>query len=203
LKLKLFLKLLMKEMNHRIKNNMGQIESLLSLQADSAESVEVQCALNTAISRVRSTRTLYEKLLIGKGYQDVSMQDYLESLIESHVEVYNDRPGVAIETRITDFALSSRKAVPVGIILNELLTNVFKYAFGGRADGHVRVELTKMDRRVSLTVQDNGVGFDERVAANTSTGFGLTLTKMLAEQLEGTFTIENDHGTKSVVSFSV
>ncbi|MEX2445570.1 MAG: PAS domain S-box protein, partial [Alkalispirochaeta sp.] len=80
---------LLREVHHRIKNNMGQIESLLSFQADSAEGAEVKSALNTAMSRVRSTRILYEKLLVGKGHEEVSMKDYLESLIELLVEIYN------------------------------------------------------------------------------------------------------------------
>ena len=194
---------LLREVHHRIKNNMAQIESLLSIQADSAESAEVKAALNTTMSRVRTTRTLYEKLLVGKDHREVSVKDYLESLIESHVEVYNDNAGVTVETSILDFSFSAKKAVPVGIILNELLTNVFKYAFGDRAEGRVDIELKKNEKQVTLTVQDNGVGFDSRVAANKSTGFGLTLTKMLAEQLDGTFNMESDNGTKSVVTFEV
>ncbi len=193
----------LKEVHHRIKNNMAQIESLLSIQASSAESADVTAALNTAMSRVRSTRILYEKLLVGKGHEHVSMKEYLESLIDAHVDVYNDTAGVIVEKHIDDFALSSKRAVPVGIILNELLTNVFKYAFGGRAEGRVMITLEKRATQAVLTVQDDGIGFDERVAANKSTGFGLTLTNMLAEQLGGTFTVERDNGTKSVITFDV
>ncbi len=193
----------LKEVHHRIKNNMAQIESLLSIQASSAESADVTAALNTAMSRVRSTRILYEKLLVGKGHEHVSMKEYLESLIDAHVDVYNDTAGVIVEKHIDDFALSSKRAVPVGIILNELLTNVFKYAFGGRAEGRVMITLEKRATQAVLTVQDDGIGFDERVAANQSTGFGLTLTRMLAEQLDGTFTIESENGTKSVVAFEL
>ena len=131
------------------------------------------------------------------------MKEYLESLIESLVEIYKDRDGVTVDKDIVDFAFSAKKAVPVGIILNELLTNVFKYAFEGRAEGHVRIELEKNEEQVTLTVQDDGVGFDARVAANKSTGLGLTLAKMLAEQLDGTFTTESNNGTKSIVTFEV
>ncbi|HKK49272.1 MAG TPA: histidine kinase dimerization/phosphoacceptor domain -containing protein [Alkalispirochaeta sp.] len=194
---------LFKEVHHRIKNNMAQIESLLSIQAASAESADVKSALETAMSRVCSIRVLYEKLLVGTGHEEVSVKDYLESLIESHKAVYNDHENISIETSIDDFAVSTKKAIPIGIIVNELLTNVFKYAFGGRAEGHVRIGLDKDGKQVTLTVQDNGVGFDLRVTANKSTGFGLTLTKMLAEQLDGTFITEHDNGTKSVVAFEV
>jgi len=192
---------LLQEVHHRIKNNMAQIESLLSIQADSADSAEVKSALKEAMSRVRSTRTLYEKLLIGKGHVEVSMKEYLESLIDSLVEVFNDHPSVTIEKRIVDFPLNAKRAVPVGIILNELLTNVFKYAFTGRDGGYVSIKLDKTKTQISLTVTDDGVGFDKRVEANKSPGFGLPLVNILAKQLEGTFSIESDNGTKSVVVF--
>ena len=194
---------LLKEVHHRMKNNMAQVEGLLSLQAGSADSVEVKSALNEAISRVRSTRTLYEKLLIGKGYEEVSMRDYLEGLIDSLLEVFNERCGVTVEKSIVDFTLSSKKAVPVGIIISELLTNVFKYAFTGRAEGRVSIGLEKNEKQVTLTVWDDGVGIDKGVDPNKSPGFGLSLVKMLAEQLEGVFSIANDHGTRSVLEFEI
>jgi len=193
----------LKEVHHRIKNNMAQVESLLSIQSDNAEGAEAKSLLQEAASRLRSTRTLYEKLLIGTGYEEVSIKDYLESLIDSLLEVYNDRHGITVKKQIVDFSFASKRAVPVGIILNELLTNVFKYAFGSRAEGRVMISLEKTATGAVLTVQDDGIGFDERVAANKSTGFGLMLTRMLVEQLQGTFTIGNDNGTKSVVTFDV
>ncbi len=194
---------LLQEVHHRIKNNMAQVESLLSIQADSADSAEVKSALKKAMARVRSTRTLYEKLLIGKGYEKVSMKEYLESLIDSLVDVFNDRSGITVEKRIVDFPLDAKRAIPVGIMLNELLTNVFKYAFTGRGSGHVSIQLEKNETRVILSVTDDGAGLDKRVEANTSPGFGLTLVNMLAEQLDGTFSIESDNGTRSVVEFEV
>ncbi|TVR33321.1 MAG: PAS domain S-box protein [Spirochaetaceae bacterium] len=194
---------LLKEVHHRMKNNMAQVEGLLSLQAGSADSAEVKSALNEAISRVRSTRTLYDKLLIGERYEEVSMRDYLEGLIDSLLEVFNERCGVTVEQSIVEFTLCSRKAVPVGIILNELLTNAFKYAFKGRDEGRVSIGLEKTEKRVTLSVWDDGIGIDEGVDANNTSGFGLSLVKMLAEQLEGVFSIANDHGTRSVLEFEI
>jgi PAS domain S-box-containing protein len=194
---------LLKEVHHRIKNNMAQVESLLSIQADSANSAEVKSALHEATARVRSTRTLYEKLLMGERYEEVSMRDYLEDLIDSLADVYNERPGVIVERKILDFTLSPKKAIPVGIIINELLTNVFKYAFTGRDGGHVSIQLDATETRATLTITDDGVGVDRRADANKSPGFGLTLVAMLAEQLEGTLSIESDHGTRSVVEFEI
>jgi len=192
---------LLKEVHHRIKNNMAQVESLLSIQAYSADSTAVKSALQEAMSRVRSTRTLYEKLLIGEGYEAVSIKDYLENLIDSLIEVFNSRSDVSVEKSIVDFPVSPKKVVPIGIMLNELVTNVFKYAFTGRDGGYVSIELAKTKTRVTLTVTDDGVGLDKKVDAKNPSGFGLSLVNMLAEQLGGTFSIESDNGTRSVVEF--
>ena len=195
---------LFREGQHRIKNNIAQLESLLSLQAGSADDIGVKSALREAISRVQSTRILYEKLVVSGGHQQVSIKEYLESVIESHAEVYNDHAGVSIEKSIADFSVSSKKAILIGIIVNELLTNAFKYAFKNREEGRVLIKLEKTDNRVILIVQDDGIGFKSRGAAHdSSTGFGLTLTQMLAEQLGGTFSIKNENGTRSVVEFEI
>ena len=194
---------LLKEVHHRLKNNLAQVESLLSIQADSADSADVKSALNKAVSRVGSTRTLYEKLVVGESYEEVPMRAYLESLIDSLVKVFNEHCGVTVERRIVDFALEPKKAVPVGIIINELLTNVFKYAFAGREEGHVSIDLEKTEKKVTLTITDDGVGSYKGVDANNTPGFGLSLVKMLAEQLGGTFTNENNNGTRSVLEFEI
>ncbi len=194
---------LLREVNHRIKNSISQVESLLSLQASSADDVVAKTALQDAISRVRSIRILYEKLLIGRKHQDVSTREYAESVIDSLVAVFPERHDVTVEKRIADFTLNSKIAVPLGVIINELLTNVLKHAFAGTDGGTVVIELVKTENQVTLTIHDNGVGLYSRRVADKSPGFGLTIVRMLAEQLDGTYTIENDRGTKSVLSFSV
>ena len=131
------------------------------------------------------------------------MKEYTESLIDSLVAVFSENQHVSIEKKITDFTLSSKKTIPVGIIINELLTNAFKYAFQGRDKGHISIELDSLDNQVCLTIQDDGVGMDKKVGANKLMGFGLTIVKMLAEQLEGSFAIENENGTKSVLKFRI
>ncbi len=192
---------LLREAHHRIKNSVASIEGLLSVQAMSTDHADVRLALQEAVSRVKSIRVLYEKLLIGNDSQDVSARDYIGSLVDSLIAVFPERTDVTIEQKIGDFALSSEDAVSVGIIMNELLTNAFKYAFKERAEGRVVIQLDKRENQVTLTVRDNGVGSDTNVGAATAPGFGLTLVKMLAEQLNGSYTVENDSGTKSVVKF--
>ncbi len=194
---------LLKEIHHRIKNNMAQVEGLLVLQVEDTDNAEVQFALREAISRVQSIRVLYEKLLIGTGYRDVSVKDYVESLVDALVAVFPDRMDVHIEKRVADFLLGSKQLIPVGIIINELLTNVFKYSFTGRDEGCVLITLDKTQSHATLVIQDNGIGQDDAFTAGKSTGFGLTIVQMLVQQLNGSYSVETDNGRRTILEFEL
>lgn len=196
---------LLQEVHHRIKNNMAQVESMLSLQAGATTSSEVKSALDEAMSRVRSIRALYENLLADDSFKEMSTKKYLEKLVGSLSAVMNGQGAITIEHRIADFPISPKRAVSLGIILNELLTNAFKYAFNGRSGGVIQIELTKVDDESAvLTVQDDGPGFaSSEDTDHSSWGFGLTIVTMLAEQLDGSFRIESDDGVRSVVTFQM
>ncbi|MFO7896152.1 MAG: PAS domain S-box protein [Candidatus Cloacimonadales bacterium] len=194
---------LLKEVQHRIKNNIASIESLLLLQAASTENSEVKTALQESRARIQSTRVLYEKLLISKDYQEISIKNYTNGLLDSIVAVFSDSKNISIQREIMDFSISSKKAIPVGIIINELMTNIFKYAFYNMDEGHIKIEIIKSDNLVILSIKDNGVGIAKRIGVNKSPGFGLTIVKMLAQQLKGTYSIKNNNGTKSVLKFDL
>ena len=91
----------------------------------------------------------------------------------------------------------------LGIIINELLTNVFKYAFKDSNKGKVSVTIEKNKKMITVIIQDNGVGIDEKVIEKKSSGFGLTIVIMLVEQLKGTYNIVNENGTKSTIQFEI
>ena len=193
--------ILLREVHHRVKNNIATLMSLLNFQADTAESTEVRNGLLEAVARAESMQRLYEKLLISGEYQEVSMKDYLDDLVNSIVGIFLINPNISVETSITDFTLDAKRAGTLGIITNELLTNVLKYAFAGRKKGTISIKLDKAGPQIHLVIQDDGVGIDEQKLQAKTTGFGLTLVHMLAEELRGTFTLRNDHGTKNIVQF--
>ncbi|MBP8083947.1 MAG: PAS domain S-box protein [Spirochaetes bacterium] len=195
--------ILLREVHHRVKNSIANIEAFLSLQAGANPNNEVKKALQEAVGRVQSIRVLYEKLLLTADYRDTSVNNYLESLISSLVAVYDLNKNITVKTDISDFVINSKKALSVGIIINELLTNVFKYAFTGRDNGTVSVSIDKTENRVTLVVKDNGVGISERRHENKSPGFGFTIVKMIVEQLGGSYDIVSDNGTESVIRFEV
>jgi PAS domain S-box-containing protein len=190
---------LIREVHHRVKNNIAAIESLLMLQVDSSANGELREALQDTISRVQSTRVLYEKLMLREDIRQVSIEEYAEGLIEALVQVLDPKGTVSIETRIADFQLDAKNAFSLGIIVNELLTNSFKHAFGGRDTGLVSIAIDRDDDGVILIVQDDGVGFVETAPRDSSRGFGLTVVRMLVEQSGGTYEALNTGGTRNVV----
>jgi PAS domain S-box-containing protein len=194
--------LLLKEVHHRIKNNLSTVSSLLALQARSA-SPEAKISFEAAINRVNSMVLLYDKLQAGEQYDSISCKGYLEDIIETLKFLFNDDADVRVETRVDDFNLTTKKLFPLGIIVNEIITNIMKYAFIGRESGKISISLVRSGNTATLSIRDDGVGLPDGFDMSRSTGFGLMLVGILAEQMEGKFTMKNDSGTRSVLVFSI
>lgn len=195
--------IILKETHHRIKNNFATIESLLDLQSNSVTNPEVQSALQDAIGRVSSMRVLYEKLLLTDDYQETSIKQYLMNLIDEIMQIFPGNAEIKIESQIDDFQLDPKRMVPIGIIINELLTNTMKYAFTDKDSGSIEVTLKEDNGDVTLFIQDNGRGLPEDFDIDDPGGFGLMLVKMLSQQLGGSFNIENQNGTRSILRFCI
>jgi len=195
--------ILLKEVHHRIKNNIASVSGLLSLRLQSITNPEAVAVLQDAIGRVNSMRLLYDKLLLSDGYEDISVKNYIESLADLVVALFPDKAKITLDKRIVDFQLDSKRLFPLGIIINELITNKMKYAFSGRETGKIKITLKKIDKQVKLIIEDNGNGLPDEFDINKSTGFGLTLVKMLSQQLGGNFSIEKRSGTRCTVEFNI
>lgn len=194
--------LLLKEVHHRIKNNLSTISSLLALQAQSAP-LEAGISFEDAINRVNSMVVLYDKLLFTEQYDSISCKVYLEDIIRTLMALFSAEVSVTVESRMDDFNLTPKKLFPLGIIVNEIITNIMKYAFNGRERGQIGISLVRVDNVATLSIQDNGVGLPMGFDMSTSTGFGLMLVGMQAEQLGGTFTMKSDSGTRNVLVFDI
>ncbi len=195
--------ILLKEVHHRIKNNIASIEGLLSLHTQSVTNPEAVAVLQEAISRVRSMRLLYDKLLFSDGYTDIPVKNYIETLITSVVALFPGSAKIAIDQRIADFSLDSKRMFPLATIINELLTNTMKYAFINRDSGLIKISLTNVQKKVTLTVEDDGKGFFQGFDINESKGFGLMLVKMLSQQLGGSFSMEKEARARYKIEFTV
>jgi len=194
---------LLKEVHHRIKNNIASIGAMLRLQAGSTDNGEAREILQEAVSRVESIRVIYEKLLLTDDYSSASVKDYLEELISAIISIFPEKNKISVRKKIDDFDMSVRTLFNIGTIINELLVNSMKYAFSGRNSGSIYIALIKKENEITISVGDDGLGLPEKYDIEKSAGFGFTLVRMLAKQLGAAFTIENDGGTKIAIKFKI
>jgi PAS domain S-box-containing protein len=184
--------LILHEVHHRLKNNMNTVKSLLSLQAMSLKDPLAVSSLQDTISRVDSMVVLYDKLYCSANFREISLLVYLPPLIDEIVSNFPGSESVVIVKEIDDFVIDLKLLQPLGIIINELLTNTMKYAFTGRDNNLISVSATLTGKRVSIVISDNGNGIPESVTFENSTGFGMQLVSMLTQQIGGTIRIERE-----------
>ena len=181
--------LLLREVYHRVKNNMHSISVLLSLQAEDAGIPEVAVAMNDARGRVASMQMVYEKLFSSEDFHKVSSSEYLGDLVDSIALSSPVASRVSVQCGLDDLPLDADTLFPLGLILNEALTNAYKYAFPVDRSGRVAVTFVADGRgNCELAVDDDGIGLGSppgAASSSESTGFGLTLIHALADQLAG------------------
>ena len=194
--------ILLKEVHHRIKNNMNIIKSLLVMQNNEIKIPEAVPVFLDAISRIESMEILYDKLYRSEIYEEVSIKDYLSQLFDEVVQIFPDKLNIVIEKQIEEFSIKTKFIFSLGLILNELITNSMKYAFTGRKDGLLRLDVRKENNHVVLVFEDNGIGFSE-LTEKESKGFGIQLIEMLVNQIDGTSNINNSVGTKYTIEFDL
>jgi PAS domain S-box-containing protein len=195
--------LLLREVHHRIKNNMSTVISLLNLQMRMMKDAAAATALGEARNRIQSMMVLYDKLYRSTDYRNVSMAEYLPFMVGEMVRIFPQSRTVKVDIEVENFALGVGKLVPLGILLNELISNAMKYAFPGKKDGRILVMASLKDGMAEVIVEDNGTGIPESVNVDESSGFGLRLVALLVKQLKGEIRIERGGGTRFVLRFAV
>lgn len=193
--------LLLREVHHRIKNNMATVSGLLNLQAGTLQDPVAVSALKDAAHRVQSMMILYEKLYTVETVGALSLQIYLPALVDEIIRNFSSPFPVEIEKQVEDVALDPKVLQSLGIIINEIITNIMKYAFIGRNGGKIILRAYREQERVYIEVADNGVGMDESITFEKTPGFGLMLIKILTEQLRGSIRIDRNGGTKIGIAF--
>jgi len=195
--------ILLREVHHRIKNNMSTICGLILLQTYTIKDESAITALQDTERRISSMMMLYDKLYRSENFNEISVMDYIPSLVDEIVRNFPNSGKVKINKKVDDFTLDAKKLQSLGIIINELLTNIMKYAFTGRDEGRITVSVEFKDGKALIMIADNGIGIPEDIDFKTSKGFGMQLVSMLAAQLRGDIRIERGDGTKYVLEFEV
>lgn len=195
--------IILKEAHHRIKNNMNTVSSIMCLQLETLKEPSAIAAVEDARSRVHSMMVLYDKLYRSDDFKDLSFKKYITPLIDEIIDNFPNKGIVKTEKVIDDFIIDAKKLPPLGIIVNEILTNIMKYAFKGRDNALIKVTAAISDNRVTVTVADNGIGIPESIDIATSTGFGLQLVDIMTQALRGKMKIERGNGTKFILEFNL
>jgi two-component sensor histidine kinase len=201
--------ILLREVHHRVKNNMAAIIGLFDLQRQTMDDPHSQTILVELSSRVRAMSLVHEKLYRSESLSQIDFQDYIQSLL-SHLRTSFGSPDVRCEVDAHGVALPLDLAVPCGMIINELITNALKYAFPKEWPAATEeaaclwVTLLHDQDCFTLSVADNGVGFPPGFDWQTTTTLGLSLVRMLGQhQLGGRYQVDQTRGTRFTLTFSI
>ncbi|MGZ8516502.1 MAG: tetratricopeptide repeat-containing sensor histidine kinase [Chitinophagaceae bacterium] len=191
--------LLLKEIHHRVKNNLEVVSSLLALQSNQLDDPNTKEAMLASQNRIHSIGIVHQKLYQGKNLGAIEMKDYFINLSESILDSFGAHKRVQVECAMTTLNVDIDTAVPLGLIVNELLTNTIKYAFPEGRTGKVQIKLEQGGNgNLQLMVSDNGVGKSGTI---NGTGFGGQLISLLTRQLGGTIKEDNNNGTHIFFEF--
>jgi len=196
---------MLKEIHHRVKNNLQVIASLVDLQAGAMKEPGLLEIFADVRDRVRSMALVHEKLYQSESLAAVNFADYMQSLL-SYLSRAHGGPGNTIKLNcdLQPVALSVEKAVPCGLIVNELVSNAYKHAFRGRAEGQITAALGMgADGRVRLRVGDDGVGLPAGLDWRRSSSLGLRLIQLLAGQLHASVAVHHGSGTEFEITFEL
>ena len=194
--------LLLKEIHHRVKNNLEIVSGLLALQAAQIDHPSAQAVMQATQNRVLSMGIIHQKLYQKGNLAGIEMKDYFHNLSESILDTFNAAGKISITLPMPPLNLDIDTAVPIGLITNELLTNAIKYAFPSNQSGEIRISLTETGSNNGLLFQlsDNGIGRQNNNSPK-GTGFGTELVNLLVKQLEGSLTVNSGNGTIIIIHF--
>ncbi|MBC8376583.1 MAG: PAS domain S-box protein [FCB group bacterium] len=196
---------LLREIHHRVKNNMQVIISLLNIQAEYSSNEQLSEIFSATQNRIRSMALVHDKLFKSKQMSAVDFGSYINSLVLELKYFYGiDTPRINIHQKIDDIKLDISKAIPCGLIVNELVTNSMKYAFPDKREGGIWISAGPIgDNKAKIEIKDNGVGLGEDLVFEETKSMGLRIVRILTEQLGGTMEINTEKGSSFSLTFDL
>jgi PAS domain S-box-containing protein len=194
---------LLKEVHHRVKNNLAVISSLLSMQAETHGNSDAKAALAQSQRRVRSMALIHEHLYGNDHLDRVNFAEYARQLVsEMYAAFAGESERISLKVAVEPIEVGLDRAVPCALILNELLSNAFKHAFPGERKGEIRISFRESEPgQLELAIQDDGIGSPAGQGEGKTKSLGLSIVRILATQLDGTLEHESCAGTRFVLRF--
>ena len=194
---------MLRELQHRIKNSMSIIVSLISLESNRSHDSETKEAFLRIRDRINSMANLYNMLDSFKNMNEVQFDKYLKKTLDELFKVYvNSHGQITLDTDLEKLMLDVDLALPIGLVLNELVTNSLKYAFPDSHSGNIKITLKRINDDVTIDVSDDGIGFPVESTINNSVGLGMSLVQMLIDQIDGSIKhVPVESGTMFSIKF--
>ncbi|WP_148266666.1 histidine kinase dimerization/phosphoacceptor domain -containing protein [Methanocella arvoryzae] len=198
---------LLKEIHHRVKNNLQIISSLLNLQSGYIKDKQSLGMFKESQNRVRSMALIHEKLYQSKDIARIDFAEYIKNLTGNLIRSYGTGAPVRLKINADSVSLGIDTAIPCGLIINEIVTNALKYAFPDNRVGEIRIELTQVEiddndnGHYRLVIADNGVGLPEGFDIRKTTSLGLQIVTTLTDQIKGHIEVKNGNGTEFIITF--
>lgn len=195
---------LLREIHHRVKNNMQVVSSLLNLQSRYTEDAQLIEAFKESQNRIKSMVLVHEKLYQSRDLASIDFHEYIRSLTRSLFQSYRTAGEVDLAVNVENVSLGVDAAIPCGLIINELVSNSLKHAFPGNRKGKISISLHQLgEDKIELVVADDGLGIPESINLEDATSLGLRLVTILTkDQLEGTISLNRTRGTEFRITFS-
>lgn len=185
---------LLRDLQHRVKNSLAMISGLVRLEMRNMEDGRSRRILETLGNRIKSTANLYDILYHSGSTREVRLDKYIRNVVKDLAEAYIPaRKNIRINERYDAVTVDVKQGVPFGLIVNEILTNMIKYAFPENTSGTITLDIAGTDKHLKLGIKDDGVGMPDQ--ADKTAGMGMRLVRMMAEQLNGTLSVKNENGT--------
>jgi PAS domain S-box-containing protein len=194
--------MLLKEIHHRVKNNLQVISSLLNLQARYIKNKTDKELFRESQTRAKSMALIHERLYQSKDLRRIDFGEYIETLTYDLYHSYSGNPDfIKLNMDLESIMVDINTAIPCGLIINELLSNALKHAFPNGRTGELNIKFYSLDGHLILSVRDNGIGFPENIDFKNTESLGLSLVNTLVGQIEGEIDIRVDHGTEFRITF--
>ncbi|HEV7231819.1 MAG TPA: PAS domain S-box protein [Bacteroidia bacterium] len=193
---------LLKEVHHRVKNNLQVISSILNLQSSYVKDKKTLEILRESQNRIKSMSFIHESLYQTKDFSSINFTEYVTNLSNNLVHSYQSfEEQVELNLKIQDVYLNLDLAIPCGLIINEILSNALKYAFPKNRAGKIDIRLTHKNQEITLVISDNGIGLPAHIDYNNTESLGLQLVVTLVDQLGGSIKLDRSKGTKFTIVF--
>ncbi len=196
--------ILLSEIHHRVKNNLAVITGLLELQSHNLESLEAKSALKDSQLRINSMALIHEKLYQNESLSQINFNRYIKELVDVIQHSHEKKDAkLLINLDVENIKLPITKAIPCGLIINEIVTNSLKHAFDGIDNPTISISLNKKGESIVLSISDNGIGLPDKFDNLESNSLGIILIKTLSNQIESTLSVNGVNGTEFKLKFKV